>query len=190
MPYKLERFSGRKTRELIREDYARLYQLLGRGHSEPPFLVWCHPSFVCVFLYRIANHFYRSGHRYVARFWWHLNMLLTGADISEPADLGGGLVVMAPAGTAIMGKAGKNLTVMACAGMGGEMGKLDDVGGGPGVPVVGDDVILEPHCGVLGPVVVGDRVRVCAGMGLSANTPDDTYVESASVRIIKRREVP
>lgn len=189
MPYHLERFSWRRTCQHIAADYARLYTLLGRGQPEPPFLVWIHPSFVCVFLYRLSNHCYRSGHRYIARFWWHLNMLLTGADISEPADIGAGLVVMAPAGTALMGKAGRNLTLMPCAGVGGEMGRLDDVGGGPGVPVLGDDVILEPHSGVLGPIVIGNRVRVCAGMGLTVDTPDDTYVEGATVRLIRRKDM-
>ncbi len=189
MPYILQRYSRRQTRELMRADYERLYQLLARGQPQPPVLVWCHPSFLCTCLYRLSNHFYRSGHRYIARFWWHLNMLLTGADVSEPADLGGGLVVLSPAGAALMGKAGRNLTVMPCAGLGGELGRLLDVGGGPGVPVLGDDVILEPHCGVLGPVIVGDRVRVGAGMALCFDVPDDTYVESPNVRFLKRKDL-
>lgn len=189
MTYRLERYTWRKTRALMREDYERLYSMLSRGQPDPPILVWTHPSFVCVFLYRISNHFFRSGHRYIARFWWHLNMFLTGADISEPAQFDGGLVIFAPAGCALMGKAGKNLTVMACGGLGGELGRLDDVGAGPGVPVLGDDVIIEPHGGVLGPVVVGNRVRICAGMALTADTMDDTYVESTTVRFIKRQDV-
>src|SRR5438105_5363064 len=107
-----------------------------------------HPSFLCVLFYRLSNHFFRAGNKRIARVFWHLNMLITGADISPPVDLGGGLVIMTPAGTAIMGNAGRNLTVMACAGLGGEIGRHEDIGAGPGLPVLGDDVILEPHCGV------------------------------------------
>lgn len=186
----LERLSWRQTLSRIRADHRRLVTLLN-AHSEwPARTAFLHPSLVCVFLYRIANHFFRAGHRHVARFFWHLNVLLTGADISPPANLGEGLVVLCPPGTAIMGTAGRNLTVMPCAGLGGEVGRREDIGAGPGLPLLGDDVILEPHCGVLGPVLVGHRVRVGAGIGLTRHTPDDSLVEGAQARFLRRKDLP
>ena len=41
---------------------------------------------------------------------------------------------------------------------------IGHIGGGPGLCVIGDDVILEPHCGILGPVRVGHRVTIGAGI--------------------------
>lgn len=185
----LRRYRWKETRALLHADYARLCEVLqNRDGSNPP-MMFCHPSFVCVFLHRVSNHFQRAGHRYVARIFWHLNVLLTGADISELSDLGGGLVILGPPGTAIMGHAGRNLTVMQCAGLGGEIGRRNDAGSGPGVPFLGDDVVLEPHCGVLGPVKVGSRVRVPASMGVNRDVPDDAILEGARVRILPRRDL-
>lgn len=182
----VERLSWKQTFLRLRADHSRLVALLARQQDGPLTSAFLHPSFVCVILYRISNRFFRAGHRHVARFFWHLNVLLTGADIAAPADLGEGLVILNPPGTAIMGKAGRNLTVMACAGLGSEMGRLEDIGAGPGLPVVGDDVILEPHSGILGPVKIGNRVRVGAGIGLTYDVPDDTVVEGPPPRFLRR----
>lgn len=147
-----------------------------------------HPSFLCVLLYRISNYFYRAGHRWIARFFWHLNTLLTGADISPPSDLGEGLIIVSPAGVAITANSGRNLTVMPLAGIGSELGRRLDIGAGPGIPVLGDDVILEPHAGVLGPIRIGDRVRVSAGALVLRDVPEDTVVEGPRARFLTRSD--
>ena len=149
-----------------------------------------HPSFVCALLFRLSNHSYRAGHQRLARLVWHLNVIATGADISEPNDIGEGLLITSPPGTAITAKAGRNLTVMPCAGLGGELGRWEDVGAGPGLPVLGDDVTLEPHSGVLGPVRIGHRVRLTAGTVVTQDVPDDTIVEGPRPRFVRRRDLP
>jgi serine O-acetyltransferase len=146
-----------------------------------------HRSFICVLLYRISNHLFRNGWRHLARLFWHANTIVTGADISPPCDLGEGLVILSPPGTAIMARAGRNLTVMPLAGLGSELGRDDDIGAGPGLPMVGDDVVLEPHSGVLGPIRIGDRVRVGAGALALTDLEDDTRLEAPAPRFIRRR---
>lgn len=180
-----------ETRARLRADHERLLAILRASRpDDPPRSARFHPAYVCVALYRLSNHLFRAGHRRSARLLWHLNLVLTGADISEPADLGPGLVVMHPPGTAIMGTAGRNLTVMACAGIGGELGRREDVGAGPGLAVLGDDVVLEPHSGVLGPVRIGHRVRVGAGIAIARDVPDDTCVEWPQPRYLPRKDRP
>ena len=186
---RLQRLSWKQTFARLRADHSRLIGLLDE-QDQSRATAFFHPSFACVFLYRISNHFVRSGHRYVARLFWHLNMLLTGADIAAPAELGEGLVVMSPSGIAIAGVADRNLTVMPCSGLGGEVGRREDVGAGPGLPVLGTDVILEPHCGVLGPVRIGNRVRVCAGVVVTRDVADDTVVQGLPARFRLRRDLP
>jgi serine acetyltransferase len=48
-------------------------------------------------------------------------------------------------------------------------------------------VILEPHCGVLGPVKVGNRVRVGAAVIVSRDVPDDAFVEGPRPRLLAQR---
>ena len=184
-----ESLMQRQTFARLRADHERLSQFLASVGGENPRWLLFHPSFLCVFLYRVSNHFYRRGHQYTARFFWHLNFILTGADISAPNDLDGGLLIVSPPGTAITCNAGRNLTIMPCAGMGSELGRWDDIGAGPGLPIVGDDVTMEPHSGILGPIRIGNRVRIGAGIAVTVDVADDTLVEGPRPRILKRRDL-
>jgi serine O-acetyltransferase len=184
-----ESLTWKQTFARLRADRERLSALLDSLGCKNPRRLLLHPSFLCALFYRISNHFYRQGHRYTARFFWHVNVILTGADISAPNDLEGGLLIVSPPGTAIMAKAGRNLTIMPCAGLGSELGRWEDIGAGPGLPVVGDDVTMEPHSGILGPIRIGNRVRIGAGIAVTVDVPDDTIVEGPRPRIIKRRDV-
>jgi len=186
---KLARLPWQQTLARIRADHRRLVALLSRRQQRPLSSAFLHPSFVCVLLYRISNHLFRAGHPRLARLLWHLNFFVTGADVDPLADVGEGLVILSPPGTALMGTAGRNLTVMPCAGLGGAVGRYEDIGAGPGLPILGDDVVLEPHCGVLGPVRIGDRVRVGAGIGVTEDVADDTIVEGPPPRFLRRRDL-
>lgn len=177
------------TRLHLRQDRERLARVLadrdGVAHG-----TWLHPSFLCVVLYRVARCLHVKGHTFLARLFGQVNTLLTGADISPASDIGGGLVVVSPAGAALFGKAGRNLTVMPGAGIGGELGRREDVGGGPGLPVLGDDVVLEAHVGVLGPCRIGDRARIVGGTLVLRDVPADTVVEGPRPRFRARRDLP
>lgn len=170
----------------MRADHRRLVDSLGTLDNRQLRTAYFHPSFICAFLYRIANHCFRSGHTLVARGIWQFNLLLTGADISPVADLGEGLVIVGPPGTVIMGTAGRNLTVMHCAGLGGEVGRRYDVGAGPGLARLGDDVTIGPHGAVLGPIRVGDRAYIGAAAVVTRDVPADAIVEAAPPRFWRR----
>jgi serine O-acetyltransferase len=178
-----------ETFSRIRADYARLAGVLESLNGHAPVALIFHPSFISVFLYRISNHWFRRGHRYTARLFWQLNLLLTGADISEPADLGAGLVIVSPAGIAVMAKAGRNLTLMPLSGLGSEIGRREDIGAGPGLPVLGDDVVIEPHAAALGPVRIGNRVRITALTCVTRDIPDDVVVEGPRTKCFPRRNI-
>lgn len=180
-----EHLTLRATAALLTADRRRLLELLPGPPSAR--MVYLHPSFICVFLYRVSSFLQSRSHTLAARVVAHLNEMLTGADINPAAQLGEGLVVLTPPGTAIFGKAGRNLTVMPCSGLGGEIGRRDDIGAGPGLPVLGDDVILEPHCGVLGPARIGSRVRIRAGVLVTRDVPDDYIAEGPAPRFMARQ---
>lgn len=185
----LDRLSWQQTRARMAADHQRLLRVLAQSRLQQvaaPRSAYLHPSHVCVWLYRLANHLFRAGHGWAARLVWHLKVVLTGADISYLADLGPGLVLLHPAGVSIMGAAGRNLTVMACCGMGGEVNRQADVAGWPGVPQLGDDVVIEPHSGVLGPVRIGHRVRICAGVVVTCDVDDDMIVCAPAPKLLRR----
>ncbi len=153
------------------------------------FSLTLHPSFLSVFFYRLATYFYRRRQRLIARFFWHINTLLTGAELDEDCEFGPGLVIVSPCGISLMAKAGRNLTIMPLAGLGAELGRNEDIGGGRGRPVLGDDVTLEPQSGVLGPVRIGSRVLIRGLTLVMRDVPDDTIVEGPNPRFLRRSDV-
>jgi serine O-acetyltransferase len=183
-----EALTWRETRSRLRADRRRLAASLGRDGGGS-WVTLIHPSFVCAFLYRLSHHLHRSGRRFLARMCWQFNTLLTGADISPPSDLGEGLLIVNPPGTAISGSAGRNLTVMPSSGMGAEVGRRQDIGAGPGLPLLGDDVVLGAHTGVLGPVRIGHRVHIKTGAVVTFDVPQDTVVEGPVARMLRRKDL-
>jgi serine O-acetyltransferase len=178
----------KETLERLRQDRGRLRLLIEEEGGIVPRPLLLHPSYLCVWLHRLSHFFQDRGRTRLARVFWQLDALLTGADIQPRADIGGGLVIPNPAAISLAGRAGRNLTVMALAGT-GELDRSRDIGAGPGLPLLGDDVVLSPHSGVLGAVRIGDRVILQPGCVVSQPVPDDAVVEAAAPRFVKRRPV-
>jgi serine O-acetyltransferase len=171
----------------LKADRARLLLVFSNWGEAGKSGIHLHPSFICVVLYRISHYLFEKRRSLLARIVGQLNELVTGAEINPASEIGSGLVVLSPPGTALYGKAGRNLTVMQCAGIGGEIGRREDVGAGPGLPVLGDDVVLEPHSGILGPQRIGNRVRVGGSTLVVRDIPDDTFVEGPRPRLLTRK---
>lgn len=169
------------TRQRLKEDLARLRTTSNKGWHSGGKVGRLHPSYLAVYLHRWSHFHFVNGRRWLSRLYWHLNLILTGADISPMCDLGGGLVLVFPMGTMIFGKAGRNLTVMGHCGLGGGMDSAD-IGAGPGLPVLGDDIHLHYHTIVLGPVHVGDRARMGPGVLVVRNVAADAVLLPARPR--------
>lgn len=57
---------------------------------------------------------------------------------------------------------------------------------GPGAPVIGDDVFIGVNSTLLGPIRIGDRVRVAANTAVTTDVPDDSVVVGSPARIYPR----
>lgn len=179
--------SFRETRRLMRVDKARLLECcISRGL--PVRSVGLSPSRVCVFLYRLSRYLYVRGRGVTARFVWQLNMFLTGADISPICDLGEGLLVVHPVAVTLVGSAGDRLTVEGLGGMGGGLA-MNDIGAGPGLPILGNDVTMARGAMVLGPVIVGNNVQIGAGCTVVREVPDNTEVMAHEIRVRRSKGV-
>ncbi len=165
-----------RDRERLREHFAHA------GQSQP-LLAWLHPSALCTRLHRIAHYLHRRGWGRLARFFWHLGYVLTGADLPPRSDIGGGLLIPSPAAVSVYGHAGRDLTLMPLSGIGGEIGRERDVGAGPGLPSLGDCVWIGVHAGVLGPASIGDGCRLEAGCIVTIDLEPGSVVQARPVRV-------
>jgi serine O-acetyltransferase len=55
-----------------------------------------------------------------------------------------------------------------------------------GAPVIGDDVFIGVNSTVLGPIRVGNRVRIAANTAVTTNVPDDSVVVGSPAKIYRR----
>lgn len=126
----------------------------------------CGPAFLrrgyhAVWLYRHARYAHERGWRMAAWLLWLVNGWWTGADIPPSSRIAGGLFLPYPLGAIIAGAVGRDAAFGAQASVGGLLKEPDrDIGGGPGLPVLGDGVVLEPGAIVLGAIRVGDGARL------------------------------
>ena len=172
----------RETRERMRRDRDRLREMIRARFGIRLCIVLFHPCYLPVALSRISHYLYRRGRPKAAGIVANAGQWLTGFDFHPHCDIGGGLLLMHPTGASISGRAGRDLTLSPLGGL-GMTPDPRDVGAGPGHPLVGDGVIIGPHAGALGPVLVGDRVRIAAGSVVSRDVPPDLLVEPAETPV-------
>jgi serine O-acetyltransferase len=128
----------------------------------PPRVLAFHPSYQAVLLHRLSHYFFYRNCRLLARLLWHLNLVLTGADIAPISDIGPGLLLVHPISTQIFGRVGADCTFWGHGGVGGGRSN-EDIGAGPGLPVVGNNVYIGPFAMVLGAIRIGDHCEIGPG---------------------------
>jgi len=149
-------------------DFSRLVSWLGGG-SLPQKLYWfLLPTVQVLLWFRLARWLYLRGWRNAARLICLFNQYITGIEIPPTSSIGPGCVISHAEGIVICGRIGARCTMSGSNGVGGGA-KPGDVGGGPGLPWVGDDVMFGQGAIVLGAV----RVQSNARLGVNTLTLDD-----------------
>ena len=171
----------------IRSDRARAFELMGirRGLFGSLFVFFM-PSIVALSLYRWSRWLYCTRGRFLAWPLWMLNTYLTGADIQPTTVIGHGCYLGHAGGCAIGGKVGNNAMIFGGAVIGGGRGH-GDVGGGDGMPVVGNNVVMGHGAKILGPIVVGDDVTVGAMSLVLSDVPSGSVAVGIPARVVKSR---
>ena len=171
----------RKSRRRLRVDRQRLLECF-RARGVEVRCVRCSPAYVAVALYRYSRLCFTRGWRLSARLLWQVNLFLTGADVSPLSDLGEGLLIVHPFAVTITGSAGRNLAIEGWGGMGAGLA-MDDIGAGPGLPLLGDDVSMDRGAMVLGPTRIGNSVRIGPGCTVVHDVADGCEVLAHSLRV-------
>lgn len=172
-------------RAIIDADRARLAAHIELESGRRPMLLWTHPGWLCVRLHRTAHRFWVQGKRKRARIVYQLAYAITGGDVHPNASLGPGLRIASPAAINVSGVAGRNLTFSHRGGM-GILPSDQDIGAGPGLPVLEDDVLIGSSCGPLGAV----RLRSGSMIGVRCFRYRDVGAGMAVMRSTRCRIVP
>ena len=152
--------SWARTRALIASDAHRMFAANGGG-SLPQRLFWVlMPTYQALFWYRLSRYCMGRGWRNTARLLFLFNLYRTRVEIPPTTDIGEGCLIGHASGVVLYGRIGARATIYGDAKIGGGIDNSIDIGGGPGYPILGDDVTLGYRAAVLGPFRVGDGARL------------------------------
>jgi len=138
-------------------------------------------------LWRAGTTLHARGLRPLSRICYFLNVVLFGAELASGATVEEGMTTPHPVGVTIASgtQFGKRCRVMGKVSIGGS-GNPD----AEGHPVIGDDVWIFDAARVFGPVKIGDRSIIGAGVTVTRDIPADSFVTADSgLRIRSLEEV-
>lgn len=175
----------RDTRALIRSDLDRIARHMGHAESRRHRAYYALlPGFQALFWHRIARCLLLRGWAGPSRLISLMAIYLTRAELPPTSSIGPSALIAHATAVYVFGKVGARLTIQGDGGFGGGFG-VDDIGGGPGYAVAGDDVTLAFGARVLGPVRIGNGVRVGPGALVTFDVPDYALVMWDRPRVIK-----
>jgi len=168
---------------LMREDVACVFARdpAARGLWE---VLTTYPGVHAIVAHRFAHRLWYRGWRYAARFLAFVARALTNVDIHPGACIGHRFFIDHGAGVVIgeTAEVGDDVTLYHGVTLGGTSWSR-----GKRHPTLGDGVVVGAGAKILGPIVIGERVRVGANSVVVKDAPDDCTVVGIPARVILRR---
>ena len=146
-------------------------------------VVLLYPGFRILVNHRICHWLYKHKCFFLARFISQRGRHKTGIEIHPGATIGKNLFIDHGMGIVIgeTTEIGDNCTIyhqVTLGGTGKETGKRH--------PTIGNNVLIGTGAKILGPVVIGDNVRVAAGSVVLKSIPGQVTVAGVPARIVSR----
>ncbi len=141
------------------------------------------PQLLCLLLYRLAHYLYAAGRPRLSRVPTALNFLFHKVRLTPDSCIGPGCFLPHPAGVVFCGRAGEGLTLYSLSVCCPQTPWADGAAGRG--PMLGDRVMVGGQSVVLGPIQVGDDVKIGFKVRLGADTPAETIVISRSIRLTR-----
>ena len=167
--------------ENLKKDLDAVMQRDPAVHSRAE-VFFCYPGFKAIRRHRRAHKAYEKGHYFIARWISARTKKKTGIDIHPGAQIGDGFFIDHGTGvvigeTAVIGKYVTLYQGVTLGGTGKDTGKRH--------PTLGDGVTVGAGAKVLGPINIGNHVKVGAGSIVLKDVPDQCTVVGNPGRIVR-----
>jgi len=143
-----------------------------------------YPGIKAILLYRIAHFFWKLGVPYIPRYISDIARELTAIDIHPGAEIGRDFFIDHGAGVVIgeTAEVGNNVTIYSGVVLGGtnlEQKKRH--------PTLGNDIVVGTGAKILGPIIIGDNVRVGANSVVVNDVPPHCVVVGVPAKIVSKK---
>jgi serine O-acetyltransferase len=142
-----------------------------------------YPGIKAILLHRIAHFFWKINMPFVPRYLSEVTRELTGIEIHPGADIGKDFFIDHGGGVVIgeTAKIGDNVTIYQGVVLGGTM--TDPV---KRHPTLGNNIVVGTGAKLLGPITIGDNVRIGANSVVVQDIPSNSVVVGVPGKIISR----
>jgi len=164
--------------ETVREDLRRKAELLGLPPTLGSYVRVCgSEGSLTQILVRATHYCHARGLRLPGLVLYRVTSLVGQAVVGRGAQLGPGLVIFHSNGITINSqvRAGKNLTLQ----------HEVTLGYADGSPVLGDNVFVGAGAKVIGPVRIGNDVRIGANAVVTRDLPDGATAVGVPARVVR-----
>jgi serine O-acetyltransferase len=146
-----------------------------------------YPGVQAIILHRVSNLLYRLGVPFVPRFLSSVTRTVTQIEIHPGAKIGTDFFIDHGGGVVIgeTSEIGNNVTIYQGVSLGGTTMKREKRH-----PTIGNDVVIGTGAKILGPVKIGDRVRIGANAVVTKDVPSDSVVVGVPGRVVSRNGRP
>ena len=169
--------------DLLKEDLACVFQRDPAARSTLEVLT-TYPGVHAILLHRVSHRLWRAGWRYPARFLSFLSRTLTNVDIHPGATIGHRFFIDHGACVVIgeTAEVGDDVTLYHGVTLGGTSWNK-----GKRHPTLANGVVVGAGAKILGPIVIGERVRVGANSVVVKDVPADRTVVGVPGRVVDTR---
>ena len=143
-----------------------------------------YPGIKGVLIYRISHFFWKLGMPFVPRYLSEIGRQLTGIEIHPGAQIGNEFFIDHGAGVVIGETSiiGNNVTLFQGVVLGGV--SMDPI---KRHPTLGDNIVVGTGAKLLGPITIGDNVRIGANSVVVMDVPPNSVVIGVPGRIVSRK---
>jgi serine acetyltransferase len=180
-----EKMTFKQFRELVASDLKRYAEHTGSPYTFRKNLsAFLLPSLQAIFVYRVSRYLFLRGHRLLPRFLYTYNIVVWGTDMPAITRIGHSFYMPHTVGVTVFAVLGDRCTCYAQAAIGGGSGNETDIGAGPGLPVLGDNVLIGARSMIVGPVRIGSGSLIGANAFVTFDVPENSTVVSPSAQIL------
>jgi serine O-acetyltransferase len=131
----------------------------------------------------VAHFFWEIGLPFVPRFLSHISRQITGIEIHPGAKIGKDFFIDHGSGTVIgeTAEVGDNVTIYQNVSLGGTSLKQEKRH-----PTVGNNVVIGAGAKLLGPIVIGDNVKIGSNSVVTKDVPPNSVVVGVPGKIVSR----
>jgi serine O-acetyltransferase len=133
---------------------------------------------LAVLLHRLSHCLYANEWRRCAVLLARANTVLHGVILAPESCIGPALLLPHPTGVTFFGTAGRELTLYSMA-----VCSTYAPGTDGGAPRLGNRVTVGAHAAIMGPVSVGDDVKIAYSLRVVRDIPPSVMVVSSALRV-------